>query len=466
MSTHLSLLQLNIEYGGTGVSFDAVIDTIRSTSAPVAALQEGCGRVPEIAAALGWPYFDNRTQVVSQFPLLDPPEPTAGVVYVELERGQVVAIINVHPASRGYGPTRLMRGERLPRVLRRESGLRVRELQPSLDAAEALMRDGVPVILLGDFNAPSHLDWTEPAIGLRPHMTAAVPWPTSLAVEEVGLVDVYRSTFTDPVAHPGLTWPAHRPHVKGYNPAANGHPADRIDFMHVSPDIAITGVAIVGEAGSPFSDRTFDPWPTDHRGLLASLEVAPVSPLPVASVSRRLVPVGEDVVVRTIAPDVVGVVCVRHSDNADAALVELSPGGNDDWHLSTAAVGVGAFDVIAVGGDGRESARAALWVSPEGAEPVVETDRSSYEVGDAITVSWSGTPGNRADWLSVHARGGDPASAKRLLNAVTGATIEGTTRLDAISHPRRWPLAPGAYTVYLLEDDLPVQLASTDFDVI
>lgn len=465
MSTHLGLLQLNIEYGGTGVSFDAVIDTIRSSGAPVAALQEGCGRVPDIATALGWPYFDNRTQVVSQFPLLDPPEPTAGVVYVELEREQVVAIINVHPASRGYGPMRLARGERLARVLRRERGLRVRELQPSLDAAAALMRDGVPVVLLGDFNAPSHLDWTERTIGMRPHVTTAVPWPTSLAVQQVGLVDVYRSVFTDPVTHPGLTWPAERPHVKGYNPAANGHPADRIDFMHVSPDIAVAGIDIVGEVESPFSDRTFEPWPTDHRGLLASLEVTPVTPSPVVAVSRRLVPVGDDVAVRVIAQGVARAVCALRGGDADGALVELAPAADGVWHLDTAAVGAGTFDVIAVDGAGLERARAALWVAAEDAEPVVEVDRPLYEVGDAVTLSWSCTPGNRADWMSVFERGADPRSAKPFLNAVTGATIEGSSRLDATSHPHRWPLVPGAYTVFLLEDDLRVPLASADFDV-
>ncbi|MCZ3386148.1 MAG: hypothetical protein LH630_04095, partial [Actinomycetia bacterium] len=137
-SQSLQLLQLNIEYGGTGVDFAAVISVIEKSSASVVALQEGCGRVPEVAAALGWPHFDVRTQVVSRLPLLDPPAATAGAILVEVEPGRTMAIINVHPASRGYGPKRLAMGEPLRRVLRRERRLRVGELQPSLDAATEL----------------------------------------------------------------------------------------------------------------------------------------------------------------------------------------------------------------------------------------------------------------------------------------------------------------------------------------
>ncbi len=464
MSSPFQLLQLNIEYGGTGVSFDAVVETIRQSGAPVAALQEGCGQVPAIAEALGWPYFDNRTQVVSQLPLLDLPRATAGALYVEIEPGLVLAIINVHPASRGYGPTRLGKGERLPRVLRRERLVRVGELQPSLDAAAELMRDGIPVVLLGDFNAPSHHDWTTAAVGLRPHVTAAVTWPTSRAVEDVGLVDAYRAVYPDPVTHPGLTWPAARPHVEGYNPAADGHPADRIDFLHVSPDVVVDDVQIVGEGESPFSDVSFTPWPTDHRGLLATLQVAPASPAPVVSVSRRLVTVGDGVVVRVIADDVDVVKVVGRGSTAGGP-VELTVDASGVGRLDTAELGSGMYDITAVGSQKGELATASLWVSVEGGRPEVVTDRPQYQVGDAMTVTWSWSPGNRADWVAVYARGADPSSDKPQVKAPTGATVEGSIRFDQALRPKKWPLAAGHYTLHLLADDLPVSLASTDFDV-
>jgi len=58
--TDLRLLQLNIEYGGTGVDFDQVVDVVRQSRASVAAIHEGCGNMPRLAAALHWPYVYNR----------------------------------------------------------------------------------------------------------------------------------------------------------------------------------------------------------------------------------------------------------------------------------------------------------------------------------------------------------------------------------------------------------------------
>jgi endonuclease/exonuclease/phosphatase family metal-dependent hydrolase len=463
-ATPLRLLQLNIEYGGTGVDFAAVIAVINTSEASVVALQEGCGQVAEVAAQLGWPFFDVRTQVVSKVPLLDPPSPKAGVVLVEVEPGRVVAMANVHPASRAYGPFRLAKGERLRRVLRRERRLRVAELQPSIDAATALMSEGVPVVLLGDFNAPSHLDWTDAAVGALPQVTQPVRWPTSIAMEQAGLVDAYRAAFPDPVTHPGLTWPAERPFVDGYNPAADGQTSDRIDFMHVSPDITVKSIQIVGEQDSPFTDMSVSPWPTDHRGLLASLLVAPASPPPVVSVSRRLVTVGDSVTVRCIADGVASVKVAPIGADDGVALAEMDGDGSARV-LDTADVGAGTFHVVAVDAEHRELARTTLWVAQLGTKPEVTTDRPSYRSGEAVDVRWSWAPGNRADWVAIYRRGDTPGAAKPMVKAATGATVEGDTTFNEISNPRKWPLAAGAYSAHLLMDDLPKSLASADFTI-
>lgn len=465
MSTTLSLLQLNIEYGGTGVDFDAVVAAIEMADAEVLALQEGCGNVPRVAAALGWPYFDNRTQVVSKYPLLDPPSPTAGVVLVELERGRVLAIVNVHPASRRYGPFRLLKGDPPRRVRRIERRVRVADLQPSLDAAEMLMGQGIPVVLLGDFNAPSHRDWVDATVGMRPHLTRPFDWPTSMAAEQVGLVDAYRAVYPDPVTHPGLTWPAARPFVEGYNPAADGHPEDRIDLMYVSPDAAVTQIQIFGEESSASSDVSFSPWPTDHRGLIAALQVSPAEPPPVVSVARRLVPLGDDVDVRVLAEGLDSVVVVPAGADAATVLLDLPLGADGRRTLASEFVGAGRFDVVARDAERRELARTSVWVTGPGDVASVAVGQAEYRSGDPIDVEWQWAPGNRADWVAVYPRGADPATAKPLLATGTGATVDGQTTVDTVSHRRRFPLPAGAYTVHLLMDDLRVSLASADFDI-
>ncbi|HEX5018546.1 MAG TPA: endonuclease/exonuclease/phosphatase family protein [Actinomycetes bacterium] len=460
----LRLLQLNIEYGGTGVDFDKVVEAIEVSGATVAALQEGCGSMPRIADALDWPYVDNRTQVVSQVPLLDPPAASDGVVFVELEPGRVLAIVNVHPPSRGYGPFRVA-DEPVKRVDRRERRVRLSHVQPSLDAARALMDDRVPVILLGDFNAPSHRDWTDATVGSRPHVVRAFKWPTSVAAEETGLVDAYRAVYPDPVTHPGLTWPAERPFVKGYNPAADGHAEDRIDFMYVSPDINVEDMRIMGESESPYSDLSITPWPTDHRGLLAELRLEPAPAPALVSVSRRIVPLGDDVEVRVLGASAASVVVVPHDAEAETVVFEVPAPDAGRWHLATEFVGAGQFDVVARDEDRKEVARTRLWVAGPGDQPSVHTDRARYASGEPIGVRWSWTPGNRADWIAIYPRGVDVGGQRPTMHLATAATIEGAASFSEASHRRRWPLEPGEYTAHLLMDDLRVSLASSDFSV-
>ena len=115
-----------------------------------------------------------------------------------------------------------------------------------LDSAARLQSDAVPVVILGDFNSPSHRDWTSDTAGLRDHVIP-VKWPVTQAVEDAGYVDAYRSLYPDPVADPGLTWPAARPKSGSYNPGLTGRPADRIDMTFVSSDISVETADIVGE---------------------------------------------------------------------------------------------------------------------------------------------------------------------------------------------------------------------------
>lgn len=459
-------MQFNIEYGGTGVDFAAVPRAIETAGADVVAVQEACGQMPAIAEALGWPYFDNRTQVVSRYPLLDPPDPTAGVILVEGAPGRVFAVINVHPTSRVYGPNRLARGASVSWVVRRECRTRLHELLPSLRAAESLAEQGIPVILLGDFNAPSHRDWTEETVGLRPHLTASVPWPTSRAAEAVGLVDIYRRHFPDVRANPGLTWPAARPHVEGYNPHVNSPSADRIDLMFASDDVGSSAIRIMGEVGSEYSDLSVEPWPTDHRALVAELTLTPAEAPAVVSLSSRVIHADQTIDIRFVAPDADGAhVAVVTPEDVTTLELEVSDPGGDVVTVDASRLGVGRYDVFLRDATGGRLASTSLWVVERDHVPQVETDAASYRMGDPVAVRWRGAPGNRADWISVYPRGTDPAEAKQLMVVYTGATVDGEAVLDECLRPGFWPLLPGDYTVHLLRDDRPVSLATADFSV-
>lgn len=465
----LNVMQFNIEYGGTGVEFGSVAKAISVAKADVVAIQEGCGSMRRLAVDLGWKYYDVRTQVVSRFPLWHPEHPVAGAIYVEVEPGHVIAVINVHPASRRFGPTRIAKGYPVEKVLKNERGIRLTELQPSLEVARELMDVGVPVVLLGDFNAPSHRDWTEHTIGMRSHLLVPVDWPTSVACEEIGLTDVYRAVYADPITHPGITWPADRPFVKGYNPARRGAPADRIDLMFASDKLTIDKIQIMGEKQSPFSELFVDPWPTDHRALVAQFEVEPAQLPTLVSTLQRVQEVGSSLEVRynAVDGDAARVALVPTEANAgDLIEVEVPDAERGVVELVTSDAGAGMHQLTLTNANGRELASLTVWLLVPGAKPIIRTNHHRYDSGESIVVNWDRAPGNRADWICVFARDADPATAQRVLYLYTEATVTGQADLrDAIPH-QRWPLAPGNYTVHLLLDDLQQSLAQSDFKVI
>lgn len=64
--------------------------------------------------------------------------------------------------------------------------------------------DSIPMIFGGDMNTPSHLDWgTETKDN---HNELVVPWYTTKILQEIGLIDSYRTAHPNPITHPGITW--------------------------------------------------------------------------------------------------------------------------------------------------------------------------------------------------------------------------------------------------------------------
>lgn len=139
---------------------------------------------------------------------------------------------------------------------------------------------GRPVILAGDFNEASHLDWTERAKDFAGHYGAVVPWENSIVLEKAGFRDAWRVLFPDEVKHPGFTWPATAFGKKSTSWAPKSDERDRIDFIHHTADLRPVRAWIVGPrtcfiGGEKVDDPGEDkflcaemPWPSDHKGVL------------------------------------------------------------------------------------------------------------------------------------------------------------------------------------------------------
>jgi endonuclease/exonuclease/phosphatase family metal-dependent hydrolase len=464
----LKVAEFNIEYGGTHVSFDKVIEAIRRGGADVVGIEEAQGHTARLARALGWPYYSSRLQILSKFPIIDPPGGDSVYVFIEVAPGQVVAIENVHLPSNPYGPFWVKQGYSRADVIAEERKLRLPAVRASLHAAKGLISKGIPVFLTGDFNTPSWRDWTPQMVGVRYQIRYAVKWPVSVAVERAGFVDSYRAVHPSPLRAPGLTWWAARPDLPGWDPGKTA-PEDRIDFVYAAGAAEATRSIIVGERGHDGVDVGISPWPSDHRSTVSTFEVTP-SPTPVlVAVQRRLLPVGKDVVTIFHTPGVgdeqVAVVPAGGDPATDT--IDAQPTGavvDGSLTFSTETWQAGAYEAVLLDGAGAELSRIAFWLKEPGTGPVISTGMSSYAVGEPIDVTWSNARGERWDWIGVYHRGADPHVAYYLLWAYTGATVEGSLVLDDSANGR-FPLRAGKYSVYLLRDDGYVKMAGTDFTI-
>ena len=146
------------------------------------------------------------------------------------------------------------------------------------------------IIIAGDFNEPSHLDWVESTKYLYDHTGAIVPWDCSKMLYAAGYLDAFRVKYPNPLTHPGFTYPSFNPAVPisklAWAPEADDR--DRIDYIYFktyNKQLKLKNIQIVGPESTvryaqkqeKDSEDTFilpkDVWPTDHKGLLATFSI-------------------------------------------------------------------------------------------------------------------------------------------------------------------------------------------------
>ena len=170
-------------------------------------------------------------------------------------------------------------------VLRRNSlSQRDEAISAFISHARDDAANGFAIILGGDFNEPSHLDWTEETRYIYDHHGLVIKWPQTSALEQEGFVDAYRTLHPNPVTHPGITFPADNPDVAverlTWTPLADER--ERIDYIfYKGRKLEALSCAIFGPSGSiAYSRRTpthtkepvvlpLGVWPSDHKGLFA-----------------------------------------------------------------------------------------------------------------------------------------------------------------------------------------------------
>jgi endonuclease/exonuclease/phosphatase family metal-dependent hydrolase len=263
MTTELRIMSFNIWRSG-GRSLDRTIDAIRVSRPDVVGLQECNASAAEaIAGALGWDGVrdDQGHAILSRFPAtsLGRTDDVWGGLGATIDLGERgrIHIFDAHLHYTDYGPYFLQDGRSTESVLDSELSIRMPGLEEILEMMTPALRSSErePAFLVGDFNAPSHLDYVD------------VAWPESLACHDRGLVDSYRAVHPNNRRYPGpfrfdepgITW----------TPAIEEEPRgvfDRIDFVYYADSSRLrvmSAVEVDARCG-------VDPWPSDHRAVLST----------------------------------------------------------------------------------------------------------------------------------------------------------------------------------------------------
>lgn len=260
--TNVKVMSFNIWVNG-GTSLTRCIEAIRTSGADIVGLQEcNAATAATIGNNLGFYYLGvSDVSIVSRYPIVNTISVGGGSgVAIELSPGQLVYLFNCHLTAYPYGPYSMREGRDQAFVINQENQTRMPALNLLLNTMQPYLAGRSPCFLVGDFNAPSHLDY------------ANYPWPTSLACTDAGLVDSYRvmhaNNRTYPPAfafdEPGITW----------TPQVSQEPNnafDRIDFVHFSSGDGATVLGSIELDGH----NSVNPWPSDHRAVLSRFSLTP-----------------------------------------------------------------------------------------------------------------------------------------------------------------------------------------------
>lgn len=295
-ATDLTVMSFNVWGGGANEQkpVGETVAVIKAVNPDIIGIQEtrlesdpctadvcpavGDSVAPKLAAALGYHYYDQTKQndalwanaILSRYPIgKATPNDTGVEIMVD---GRKVQVFNIHLDDSPYQPYQLLDIEYGDAPFLKTADEAVKAAEATRGAALKLLFDDMAAageadaaFVFGDFNEPSHRDWTESAVkaGLQP---LVVPFPTVKAIEDKGFVDTFRAIYPDAGAKPGMTW------TPTSEPTAKDDHHDRIDFaLARAKDLQVISAGIVGEK-APEADIVVTPWPSDHRATMAKVK--------------------------------------------------------------------------------------------------------------------------------------------------------------------------------------------------
>lgn len=237
----LKVLSWNVWHEGHSKKYgkeacDGIISVLKKSEADIILMVETYGASDQVADSLGYYHrlLSDNLSIYSRYPIVRTytfPDKISTFNFGGVEvlvQGKKVRIFDtwLHylPDARCV-PTEKSEAEILAweNAGSRDDEIRtiIGVLQPFIAAS-----DSIPIIMGGDFNIHSHLDWTEATRNLYHHGGAVVNWTVSKLMEEAGFTDSFREMNPDPVANIGTTW------LTAADSLETPDRQDRIDYIY------------------------------------------------------------------------------------------------------------------------------------------------------------------------------------------------------------------------------------------
>ena len=219
-----------------------------------------CGM--DIAKQADYPYSwrgSSNLSIHSKYPIIDTihiykPFNSHGVI-IDVEGIKVLCVnIWLHYLPNYFEDIKQMSPDSL---IIGEGKTRLKEITAILHSVDSLEKTiNMPIILGGDFNSGSHLDWVESTI--VSHYDKIVEWPVSKLMKDRGYTDSFREANTDPTKTLDGTW--------GF--LSDEIISDRIDFIYYKGENIKTKYSKIVK-----DDPTEGFFNSDHRAILSILEI-------------------------------------------------------------------------------------------------------------------------------------------------------------------------------------------------
>ena len=262
----LTFLSWNIWLGGRKegrfAGVQRVADVIRASGADVIGIQEMYGSGELLADQLGFYYYQRSSGIgiLSRFPIGKTynvyRSQNIGVVSIELPENIEVVFcsiwLNYLPNTRAYVTSGMAEADT---IVARELETRGSEMRYILWELQTLLnkKDITPIVVAGDFNSGSHLDWTE--ANKDSNFGLMVEFPVSKLIQDAGFIDSYRSLYPDETTNRGATWPIN----------LNDGFQDRTDFIYYTGSkLKISTSGLIDTLSNGF--------PSDHAAVFTSFK--------------------------------------------------------------------------------------------------------------------------------------------------------------------------------------------------